>query len=143
MGPCATRSRPWQMSLTRPLWAVRPPVVAASETAPDPSSRRVRVGDVELHYLDFGGDGPPLVFCHATGFHAWLWLPYARLFAATHHVIALDQRGHGESSKPEAGYRWENFGRDLAGFLDVLGLGGVSAVGHSKGGTTIAAASAT
>jgi pimeloyl-ACP methyl ester carboxylesterase len=116
--------------------------VAAPDTAPDPSSRRVRVGDVELHYLDFGGDGPPLVFCHATGFHAWLWLPYARRFAATHHVIALDQRGHGESSKPEAGYRWENFGTDLAGFLDVVGLEGVSAVGHSKGGTAIAAASA-
>jgi len=105
-----------------------------------PVSRYVRVGDLELHYLDCGGSGSPLVFLHATGFHAWLWLPYARRFVATRSVLALDQRGHGRSDKPPAGYRWEQFGADLAGFLDVLGLEGVCAVGHSKGATAIAAA---
>ncbi len=102
----------------------------------------VRVGDLRLHYLDFGGDGPPLVFCHATGFHAWLWAPYAERFVDRFHVLALDQRGHGRSDKPPTGYRWENFGTDLAGFLDRLGLEEVHAVGHSKGATAIAAAAA-
>jgi pimeloyl-ACP methyl ester carboxylesterase len=115
-----------------PVWPINVPT--------DPASRFVRVGDLRFHYLDFGGDGPPLVFLHATGFHAWLWLPYARRFAPTHRVLALDQRGHGESDKPATGYRWERFGEDLAGFLDVLGLEAVRAVGHSKGGTAIAAA---
>jgi len=109
---------------------------------PQPADRYVRVGDLRFHYLEFAGDGPPLVFLHATGFHAWLWLPYARRFAASHHVLALDQRGHGESDKPPTGYRWEAFGADLKGFLDVLGLDGVRAVGHSKGATAIAAAAA-
>jgi pimeloyl-ACP methyl ester carboxylesterase len=107
-----------------------------------PADRHVRVGELRLHYLDFGGSGPPLVFLHATGFHAWLWLPYARRFAPPYHVLALDQRGHGESDKPPTGYRWEQFGADLAGFLDVLDLREVRAVGHSKGATAIAAAAA-
>jgi pimeloyl-ACP methyl ester carboxylesterase len=107
-----------------------------------PASRHVRVGDLRLHYLDFGGDGPPLVFLHATGFHAWVWEPYARRFAATHRVFAYDHRGHGESDKPATGYRWEQFGTDFAGFLEALRLDAVRAVGHSKGATTIAAAAA-
>jgi pimeloyl-ACP methyl ester carboxylesterase len=108
----------------------------------DPASRHIRVGELRLRYLDFGGDGPPLVFLHATGFHAWLWAPYAARLRARFHVFALDQRGHGESDKPPTGYRWEAFGRDLAGVLDGLGLDRVRAVGHSKGATAIAAAAA-
>jgi pimeloyl-ACP methyl ester carboxylesterase len=102
----------------------------------------VRVGELRLHYLDFSGDGPPLVFCHATGFHAWLWAPYARRLRERFRVLALDQRGHGRSDKPSTGYRWENFGTDLAEFLERLGLDDVRAVGHSKGATAIAAAAA-
>jgi pimeloyl-ACP methyl ester carboxylesterase len=84
----------------------------------------------------------PLLFLHATGFHAWLWLPYARRLAGRFRVLALDQRGHGASDKPATGYRWERFGEDLAGFLEALDLDGVRAVGHSKGATAIAAAAA-
>ena len=87
-----------------------------------PTSYHVRVRDLRLHYLDFGGDGPPLLFLHATGFHAWVWAPYAEHFRATHRVLALDQRGHGESDKPPSGYRWEEFGADLMRFLDALTL---------------------
>src|SRR5207247_1280822 len=114
----------------------------AVPSEPQPADRYVRVGDLRFHYLDFGGGGPPLLFLHATGFHAWLWLPYARRFAASHRVLALDQRGHGESDKPPTGYGWDTFGTDVKGFLDALGLDGVRAVGHSKGATAIAAAAA-
>jgi pimeloyl-ACP methyl ester carboxylesterase len=109
---------------------------------PDPvlESRRVSVGDLSLRYLDFGGGGRPLLFLHATGFHAHVWVPYARRFAVGRRVLCLDQRGHGESDKPRTGYRWEAFGHDLVGFLDALDLRDVDAVGHSMGGTVIAAA---
>jgi len=109
---------------------------------PNPESRRVSVGDLSFHYIDFGGAGRPLVFLHATGFHARLWVPYARRFAPRHRVLCLDQRGHGESDKPPTGYRWEAFADDFAGFLDALDLRDVDAVGHSMGGTVIAAAAA-
>jgi len=104
------------------------------------ASRRVSVGALSFRYLDFGEHGRPLLFLHATGFHAHLWMPYARRFAPSHRVLCLDQRGHGESDKPATGYRWEEFGRDIAGFLDALNLRDVVAVGHSMGGTSIAAA---
>jgi pimeloyl-ACP methyl ester carboxylesterase len=109
---------------------------------PNPESRRVSVGGLSFHYLDFGGAGRPLVFLHATGFHARLWVPYARRFAPRYRVLCLDQRGHGESDKPPTGYRWEAFADDFAGFLDALDLRDVDAVGHSMGGTVIAAAAA-
>jgi pimeloyl-ACP methyl ester carboxylesterase len=105
---------------------------------PEPAAADVRIGDIRLRYYDFGGDGPPLVFLHATGFHSWLWLPYARRFAGAYRVLAVDQRGHGASDKPPTGYRWEVFGRDFAAFLDALDLDAVRAVGHSKGATAIA-----
>ncbi|HJQ83888.1 MAG TPA: alpha/beta hydrolase [Candidatus Binatia bacterium] len=101
-----------------------------------------QVGNLRLHLLDFGGDGAPVVFLHATGFHAWLWLPYARRLADRFRVLAVDHRGHGESDKPATGYRWEEFGGDFARLLDVLDLDGVHAIGHSKGATAIAAAAA-
>jgi pimeloyl-ACP methyl ester carboxylesterase len=111
---------------------------------PEPAfeSRRVTVDGLSLRYLDFGGGGRPLLFLHATGFHAHLWLPYARCFAPGRRVLCLDQRGHGESDKPATGYRWDEFGHDLVGFLDALDLRDVDAVGHSMGGTVIAAAAA-
>lgn len=122
--------------------ALTRPVGTAIDARVTPRSAFVDVGDVRLHYLDFGGDGFPLVFLHATGFHAWLWEPYARRLVERFRVLALDQRGHGESSKPASGYRWERFGADFAGALEALDLDGVRAVGHSKGGTAIAAAAA-
>lgn len=111
-------------------------------SSPPPATRTVQVGDVRLAYLDFRGDGPPLVFAHATGFHAWLWLPYVRRFAGRYRIVAIEHRGHGRSDKPPTGYRWEVFGRDFAAFLDALDLRDVRAVGHSKGATAIAAAAA-
>jgi pimeloyl-ACP methyl ester carboxylesterase len=106
------------------------------------ASRFIAIDDLTLHYLDFGGHGTPLVFLHATGFHSWIWLPYVHRFVSRYHVMSLDQRGHGKSDKPQTGYRWEVFGADLVGFLDALGLEDALAVGHSKGGTAIAAAAA-
>jgi pimeloyl-ACP methyl ester carboxylesterase len=100
----------------------------------------VTVGGLSFHYLDYAGSGRPLVFLHATGFHARLWLPYARRFAGRRRVICLDQRGHGESDKPPTGYRWEAFAEDFVGFMDALDLREIDAVGHSMGGTVIAAA---
>jgi pimeloyl-ACP methyl ester carboxylesterase len=104
----------------------------------EPAIRRVRATDgLELAVVDFGGRGPTLLFSHATGFHAFLWEPHARRFAATHRVLAIEHRGHGRSDKPATGYRWERFGADLAAVVRALGLRDVRAVGHSKGAMAI------
>jgi pimeloyl-ACP methyl ester carboxylesterase len=103
-----------------------------------PDIRRVRGADgLELAVVDFGGRGPTLLFSHATGFHAFLWAPYALRFTATYRVLAIEHRGHGRSDKPPTGYRWERFGADLDAVVRALGLRSVRAVGHSKGAMAI------
>jgi pimeloyl-ACP methyl ester carboxylesterase len=61
----------------------------------------------------------------------------ARALASDYHVLAFDQRGHGDSDKPAGGNIWQGFADDLAGFLDALRLKGVLAIGHSSGGTAV------
>lgn len=115
-----------------------------------PEHTRVRVSDdIELAIKDFGGDGPLVLLHHAVGFCAGVWTETARLLVPDFHVIALDARGHGASSKPSdpAAYAWWNFADDLGVVAETLlaRFGGDSiplAVGHSFGGScTLGAAS--
>jgi pimeloyl-ACP methyl ester carboxylesterase len=74
---------------------------------------------------------------HATGFLAAMWRPIAEeLASAGHRVIAIDQRGHGDSDAAEP-YRFETFAEDLQRVIESLELERPIAVGHSSGGTTI------
>jgi non-heme chloroperoxidase len=59
------------------------------------------------------------------------------LAAGGRRVIALDMRGHGESDKPEGGYRIARLARDLAGVFDALGLERADVLGHSMGSSVI------
>ncbi len=93
---------------------------------------------VRLHYVDWGGDGPPLVLVHATGFHARLWDWYAERMAGRARVIAIDQRGHGDSSIPDDGFAWGCSTEDLHALIEHLGIAGCTAAGHSSGGTAAA-----
>jgi pimeloyl-ACP methyl ester carboxylesterase len=88
-----------------------------------------------MHYLDWGGNSPPAVLVHATGFCAWVWSPYARALSQHYRVVAMDQRGHGDSEKPEGAYRWNDLGNDLVGFMDACNLKNALLIGHSAGAT--------
>ncbi len=95
---------------------------------------------VELAILDWGGDGPLALLHHANGFCAAVWGPVALGLCGRYRVVALDARGHGDSSKPEGAdaYLWAEFGRDLAALAGTLAReSGPVAVGlgHSFGGT--------
>ena len=78
---------------------------------------------VRLHYVDWGGTGEVLVFLTANGgrperqFDA-----LAPNFVDRFHVMGLTRRGQGESEKPPSGYDLDSLARDLAGFLDAMGL---------------------
>jgi non-heme chloroperoxidase len=51
------------------------------------------------------------------------WRSFARMLPRLHGVIRVlvpTQRGHGDASRPEAGYRSRDFAADLAAFMDVL-----------------------
>ena len=94
-----------------------------------------------LAYWEWEGEGPALVFAHATGFHARCWDQVIRHFPGR-HVIAPDLRGHGRSPKPAPPYRWKSFGEDLARLADGLDLKDAVGIGHSMGGHTVVAAAA-
>lgn len=50
-----------------------------------------------VHFLDFGGDGPPLVCVHGLAGSAMNWVGVAPQLAAHYHVLALDMRGFGRT----------------------------------------------
>jgi pimeloyl-ACP methyl ester carboxylesterase len=103
---------------------------------------------VEIALLDFGGDGPPLLAHHANGFCAALWAPVAEPLRRHFHVIAMDARGHGDSSHPETpdAFEWHHFADDLAAVArhvaDEAGRPLAVGLGHSFGGTSTLAAAA-
>jgi lipase len=106
----------------------------------EPQSHYVNVNGLRLHYLDWGGDGPPILILHATGFLARIYRPIAEALRAIGHVYAYDQRGHGDSERPTIeNISWYHTADDLEGFLIAMRLRNIRAFGHSAGGTAIAA----
>lgn len=107
----------------------------AQELNIDPTERSVALSTgVTLSYLEQGKqNGDPVIFLHGytDSYHSFdLNLP---LLSRSHHVYALDQRGHGDSSKPACCYTQVDFARDVVAFMDALGLKKASIVGHSMG----------
>jgi pimeloyl-ACP methyl ester carboxylesterase len=99
-----------------------------------PTDRTVPGDGVGLHARDWGGDGTPVVLLHGLASNARIWDGVAqRLAGAGMRVVALDQRGHGESEQPAGGYDFATGCRDLAAALDALGLARPVLVGHSWG----------
>ena len=101
-----------------------------------PTSERVTIGGLQLHYLDWGNAAaPPLVCVHGYTGSADAFNGFARHFRHRFHILALDVRGHGESSWSLSGaYTYGDQAGDLAAFADQLGLGQFILVGTSMGG---------
>lgn len=107
---------------------------------------RIPLNGVSLAVTDHGSiiahPRHPLVLAHATGFCGAVWRPLIPALREHFRVITLDQRGHGDSDKPDTEYAWRDFVEDLAGVIDALRLRDVYAVGHSKGGAAVAGVAA-
>ena len=77
-----------------------------------------------------------LLFVHATGFCAGVWMPVASAFGA-HRRGALDVRGHGRSAIPVDGMRWSGTAADVLATVDALGLDRPFGICHSMGGASL------
>lgn len=95
------------------------------------------IGDAELSYLLYDGDGPALVLLHATGFLPWLWHPIARELAPECRIIAPYFCDHRESDPEKGGLSWLVIAEDLAHLCQALDLDRPCMVGHSMGATVI------
>lgn len=89
--------------------------------------------DTDLSYIDFGGGGPPLVALHGHMNEGLFARRLAEKFAREYRVIALDQRGHGESGRP-ASFDNDRYVADALALLDHLGIDHAVLLGHSLGG---------
>ena len=104
-------------------------------------------GGVEIAALDWGGDGPLALLHHANGFCKGTWALVADALRPRWCVVAIDARGHGDSSKPEGpgAYLWHRFADDLIGVADQLaverGQPIALGIGNSFGGTALLGAS--
>lgn len=101
-----------------------------------PGSRYVDRDGLRLHHLDWGGEGRhPIVLVHGSRLHAHVWNDFSRRFSNRYHVIAIDQRGHGESAWcAPAEYQLEALYRDLRAVVEARGLRKYTLIGHSLGG---------
>ena len=90
---------------------------------------------LDLHALEWSQDGTLLLFLHgfSNDAHVWDWV--APVLAPHYRVVALDQRGHGDSGRdPEGRYDHETMARDANAAIESLGASRVVLVGHSLGG---------
>jgi pimeloyl-ACP methyl ester carboxylesterase len=92
---------------------------------------------VQVAVHDFGGDGPPVVFSHATGLLGMLYQPLAHELGG-YHGFAIDYRGHGDATAPANGrFDWNGMRDDALAVLDALDLRDLYGFGHSMGGAVL------
>ena len=102
--------------------------------------RQVQVGQLQLAIREWASPNsqPSVVLVHGLASNSRLWEGAANELARLgYHVIAVDQRGHGRSSKPEVGYDMPTVARDLAVFIEVMQLDRPVVVGQSWGGNVV------
>lgn len=119
------------------------PSGAADRSRPRPMRYALPSG-VELHAMHW--DPPddvsqrlrPWLLVHGLASNARLWDGVAwRLAELGHPVVAIDQRGHGHSSKPDGGYDMHTVADDLRLLVDALGWDRPMVAGQSWGGNVV------
>lgn len=102
----------------------------------EPEDRTVRANGMNFHYLEWGDSAnPTLVMLHGVSQQAHSWDFVSLALSPAYHVIALDQRGHGDTDWAADGvYSLDSMQADIDGVIDALGLDGFNLMGHSMGG---------
>jgi len=126
-------------------------------TAPEPEARLAREilaagtpqrlelpeRGVSIAVMDWGGDGPLALLHHANGFCKGVFGLLVPALRRHFHVVAMDARGHGDSSAPGGpdAYAWDAFALDIVAVAERLvathGVGCALGLGHSFGGTSM------
>ncbi|MBN8472560.1 alpha/beta hydrolase [Corallococcus exiguus] len=102
-------------------------------THPREGSVRLSTG-VTLRYVEQGRqDGPVVVLLHGYTDSHHTWDLNLQRFSRDFHIYALDQRGHGDSSRPACCYTQQTFAKDVVAFLDAMRVSRAVLVGHSMG----------
>lgn len=89
--------------------------------------------DISLHFVEQGG-GKPLILLHGNGEDGSYFKHQINCFSADYRVIAIDTRGHGQSSRGEKPFTIVQFAEDLHDFMDEKGIAKAILLGFSDGG---------
>jgi non-heme chloroperoxidase len=98
-------------SITAPLRAFQQPA---------PRDGFARLPGVTLHYVDWGGAGPVLLFLTGLGDSARAFDSLAPQFTDRAHVLGLTRRGQAQSDAPGTGYDPQTLANDILAFLDLM-----------------------
>src|SRR5947207_9321739 len=99
-----------------------------------PIDRQLVVNGLKLHALDWGGEGRvPLLLLHGFTGHAHAWDTLSIALQPHYRVLALDQRGHGDSDPADIYNPAVSFD-DIVGVIEQLGLSSLILIGLSMGG---------
>lgn len=107
-----------------------------------PKPSLVPVNGVELEVFEAGRQhaGNPIVLCHGWPEHAFSWRHQVPvLVAAGYHVIVPNQRGYGNSSRPDdvTDYDIDHLAGDLVALLDHYGYQDATFAGHDWGAMVV------
>jgi non-heme chloroperoxidase len=107
--------------------------VSAAVVTAMPVARLTLATGVTLEYVERGDrTGTPVVFLHGVTDSWRSFEPMLPHLPASLRAIAVTQRGHGGSSRPDD-YRYTDFSADVAALLDALDIRSAVIVGHSMG----------
>lgn len=104
------------------------------QNASSPRPGVAEVGNLSVHYLDWGGEGEPLLALHGLASSGHWYRRVAPYLSDRYRVIAPDQRGHGATTQASSGYDWQTLAEDAIGLLDHFGISRAPVLGHSWGG---------
>ena len=93
---------------------------------------------ISIHYMRTGASKSPLILLHGLTANGACWTALAHALEGEYDVIMPDARGHGKSSVPDYGYRYEDHANDVVGLTKALRLPPPILIGHSMGGMTAA-----
>ena len=102
--------------------------VLSSQVGP----RRVDTDRIVLNVRE-SGTGPLMLFFHGITSNSAVFAPLMAQLSARFTTVAVDQRGHGLSDKPESGYEANDYADDIASLIRTLARGPAILVGHSLG----------
>ncbi|MFM2182381.1 MAG: hypothetical protein RJB61_675 [Actinomycetota bacterium] len=124
-----------------------PADIATPSDATTPHERRIDVEpgvDLRVLVRNPEASGTPFVLVHGLASNAHLWDGVAEsLASAGHPVASVDQRGHGQSSKPDHGYDFATVTADLVAVIAALGFRRPIVAGQSWGGNVVIELAAT
>jgi pimeloyl-ACP methyl ester carboxylesterase len=111
--------------------------VAAVASLPGITHHRVDVNGTQLHYVEAGTGGSPVLLVHGFPETWWAFHQLIPLLAADHRVFAVDLRGFGDSGNRPGEYDSATSAEDLHQLIEQLDVGPVHLTGQDISGATV------